>query len=284
MSELFIDQHVDELIEKGYTVVHDLLPPQEIEATQQAIDECLTSERDIATKYGLQDADLQMSFNVQGKHPHFFGLALRYPEPVQIVRRVLGYDMFAHNVTIRKPLPTGQKDWTRKGGNLHADWSDFTVAPFHGGKHYPVAIQSAWAISDFTVQSGATYLWPGSHLSCEIPPEEPETLPPGYIRAEAPAGSVILWDSALWHTSGANSSDSPRYSLVYYFHRCWLKGFNDSYRLVPQEIREQMTLAERTFWGLEAKVPPNTHFRDMTQEQIVNLTPEEKAVLNIAAF
>ena len=284
MSELSLDQHADELIETGYTVVHDVLPPHEIKATQQAIDECLAQERDIATKYGLQDADLQMSFNVQGKHPHFFGLALRYPKPAQIVRRILGHDMFAHDVTIRKPLPTGQKDWTRKGGNLHADWSDFTVTPFQGGKHFPVAIQSVWAISGFTVQSGATYLWPGSHLSCEIPPEEPESLPPGYIRAEAPAGSAILWDSALWHTSGVNSSGSPRYSLVYYFHRCWLKGFNDSYRLVPRNIREQMTLADRTFWGLEAKVPPNTHFRDMTPAQMAALTPEEKAVLNIAAF
>ena len=72
MSELSLDQHADELIETGYTVVHDVLPPHEIKATQQAIDECLAQERDIATNYGLQDADLQMSFNVQGKHPHFF--------------------------------------------------------------------------------------------------------------------------------------------------------------------------------------------------------------------
>jgi len=284
MTKIDIDRHVEQVIEDGYTMIHDVFPADEIEATKRAIDECLDSEREIATKYGLQDENLQMCMNAQGKHRHFYGLALRYPEPVEIIRRVLGDDMFAHDVTIRKPLPTGRKDWTRKGGNLHADWADFTVKPFVGGKHYPVAVQSAWAISDFTERTGATYLWPGTHLRNEIPPEEPETLPTGYIRAEAPAGSVILWDSALWHTSGANFSESPRYSLVYYFHRCWLKGFNDSYRLVAPEIRQEMTLEERTFWGLEPKVPPNTHFRDMTQEQIESLTPEEKAVLNIAFF
>ena len=53
---------------------------------------------------------------------------------------------------------------------------------------------------------------------------------------------------------------------------------------MPREIRQHMSRAERTFWGLEAKIPPNTHFRDMTQEQIDTLTPAEKAVFNVTAF
>ena len=278
------DRHAQHLIEEGYAIIPEVLPAEEIAACISAIDEVLAQEREIATKYGLQNENLQMCFNAQGKHAHFYGLALRYPEPFDVVRRVLGDDAFAHDVAIRKPLPTGKKDWTRLGGNLHADWHGFTVDPFVGGRHYAMAIQSVWALSDFTVESGATYLWPGSHLKNEVPPEEPEELPPGSIRAEAPAGSVILWDSALWHTSGANSSNGPRYSLVYYFHRWWLKGYNDAYRLIPPEIRDRMNREERKFWGLEAKVPPNTHFRGMKPEQIAALTPEEKAVLNIAAF
>ena len=284
MAGCDVDQHVAHLEREGYAIIRDVLPPEEIEKTKQAMDDVLEAEREIATKYGLQNENLHMTFNAQGKHPHFFGLALRYPEPVEVIRRILGDDMFAHDVSIRKPLPTGQKDWTKLGGHLHADWHSFTVEPFIGGKHYPMAIQSAWAISEFSEKNGATYLWPGSHLKNEIPPEQPETLPPGYIRTEAPAGSVILWDSAAWHTSGTNHSDIPRYSLIYYFHRSWLKGFNDSYRLIPAKIRRQMTLEEREFWGLEAKVPPNTHFRGMSRKQIGALTPQEKAVLNIAAF
>ena len=147
-----------------------------------------------------------------------------------------------------------------------------------------MAIQSVWAIVDFTEETGAPMIWPRSHLSLEIPPEEPETLPPGGIIAEAPAGSVFLWDSSLWHTAGINSSDSPRYALIFYFQRWWIKGFNDSYRYVSPEVRAAMTEAERRIWGLEAGVPPNTHFRGMTEEQIAALTPEEQAVLNIAPF
>ena len=45
-----------------------------------------------------------------------------------------------------------------------------------------------------------------------------------------------------------------------------------------------MSPEERRLWGLEAAVPPNTHFRGMSAHQIAALTPEETAVLNIAAF
>ena len=284
MKPLNIERHVAELEQDGYTILQDVMSPTEREATRQAIEDTLDAEETIGRKYGLQNENLRMAFNVQSKHPHFYGTLLRNPEPLGVLRRVLGEDMFAHDVVIRTPMPTGKKDATRLGGNLHADWSDFTVAPFIGGVHYPMGVQSVWAISDFTKETGGPMIWPGSHLSNEIPPEAPDTLPPGGIIAEAPAGSVIMWDASLWHTGGINYSDSPRYSLVFFFQRWWVKGFNDSYRYVSPEVRAAMTEAERRIWGLEAGVPPNTHFRGMSDQQIAGLTLEEKAVLNIAPY
>ncbi len=284
MMTLDIDRHTTELKREGYTIIHVVMSSSEIDATKQAIEETLDAEETLGRKYGLQNENLRMSFNVQSKHPHFYGMPLRNPEPVEVARRVLGDDMFAHDVTIRTPLPTGKKNWSKHGGNLHTDWPDFTVKPFIDGKHYPMAIQSVWAVSDFTKETGGPMIWPRSHLSLEVPPEEPETLPPGWIIAEAPAGSVVMWDSGLWHTGGTNSSDSPRYSLIFYFQRWWIKGFNDSYRFVPPELRAAMTAEERRMWGLEAGIPPNTHLRGMSTEQIAAFTPEEKAVLNIAPF
>ncbi len=284
MTGFDADQHAGELERDGYTIIPDVMSASELDATKWAIEETLDAEETIGRKFGLQNDNIRMVFNAQGKHPHFYGMLLRNPEPSAVSRRVLGEDMFAHNVALRTPMPTGKKDATKLGGNLHADWSDFTVLPFVGGKHYPMAIQSAWAVSDFTKETGGPMIWPRTHLSLEVPPEEPGTLPPGGIIAEAPAGSVFLWDSALWHTGGINSSDSPRYTLIVYFQRWWIKGFNDSYRYVPPEVRAVMTEQERHIWGLDAAVPPNTHFRDMSAEQIAALSPQEKAVLNIAAF
>ncbi len=97
MAGFDVDGHVAQLEREGYTIIRDVLPQEEIEKSKGAIDEVLEAEREIATQYGLQSEDLKMCFNAQGKHPYFYGLALRYPEPVQVIRRLLGDDMFAHN-------------------------------------------------------------------------------------------------------------------------------------------------------------------------------------------
>jgi hypothetical protein len=284
MKTFDIDRHADELERDGYTILENVLPASEIEATKQAIEETLASEETVGSKYGLQSENLRMAFNAQAKHPHFRGMPLRYPAPAEVARRVLGVDMFCHNVVIRTPLPSGAKDNQKYGGNLHADWADFTVRPFVGGKHFPMAIQSVWAIEEFTRETGGPYIWPGTHRSLEVPPEEPDGLPPGWHIAEAPAGSVVMWDSALWHSGGVNRSDRPRYSLIFYFQRWWIKGFNDSYRYMSPDARATMTAEELRMWGLEAGIPPNTHFRGMSEAQIAALTPEERAVLNIATY
>ncbi len=284
LMTLDIDRHVNDLERDGYTILKSVIPPAEIEAARQAIDETLAAEESIGREYGLQSENLRMAFNAQAKHPYFSGLPLRVAEPMQVARRILGGDMFAHDVAIRVPMPTGQKDHRSLGGNLHADWGDFTVKPFIGGKHYALGIQSAWAITEFNDETGAPVIWPGSHQIPEIPPEEPEALPPGWIIPDAPAGSVVMWDASLWHTGGTNRSQQPRYSLIFFFQRWWVKGFNDAFRYISPEARAAMTEEERRVWGLEAGVPPNTHLRGMSPEQLAALTIEQKAVLNIAPY
>ena len=192
--------------------------------------------------------------------------------------------MFIHNAAIRIPLPTGSKETMRMGGQLHVDWHDFTVLPFVGGKHYPLAVQSAWCVSEFTKENGGTLVWPGSHLSLEAPFQDSSTLPPGHISLEAPAGAVVMWDSALWHTAGVNHSNEPRYAVITYFQRVWLKGFNDCHHFASPEVRAQMTGEERRLWGLAGTIPPGTQLRGMTPEQIAALTPEEKLVLNLPVY
>ena len=282
MSDSDLDQHVAELETDGYTVVPGVMSESERVAMRQAMHETLEAENEIGRKFRLQTEDLLHSFNAQSKHRHFYGFLLRCPKPIQVARKVLGEDMYSHDVAIRILMPTGTKDTARAGGHLHVDWHQFTVLPFVGGKHYPLAIQSAWCVSEFTKDNGGTLVWPKSHLSLEAPFQDSKTLPPGYVQVEAPAGAVIMWNSALWHTAGVNHSSEPRYSIVTYFQRWWVKGFNDPQHFASPAVRDQMTEEERRIWGLAGAIPPNTHLRDMTPEQIAALTPEEKAVLNLA--
>jgi hypothetical protein len=284
MTSRNLDPHVADLERDGYTIIPDVMSGDEVDATRRAIDETLAGEEEIGSRLGTQSEDLRMVFEAHGKHSHFYGLMLRNPEPLQMARRILGDDLICYNLTIRVPLPTGRKDTTKYGGHLHVDWDKYTVAPFAGGKHYPMGIQSAWCVSDFTEESGATMIWPGSHLSGEAPYADSTTVPPGSKYAEAPAGSVVLWDSALWHTGGINTGDQPRYTLIGYFQRAWIRGINDAPRRVSPEARARMSDEERRLYGLEPVIPPNSHIQAMSPAQLAALTPEEKVVMGFAEY
>ena len=161
MPDLDLDRHVAELETNGYTVVPDVMSDSERGAMRQAMHETLDAEKEIARRFRSQTEDLLHCFNVQSKHPFFYGFPFRSPKPIQVARKVLGEDMFIHNAVIRIPMPTGSKETMRMGGQLHVDWHDFTVLPFVGGKHYPLAVQSAWCVSEFTKENGGTLVWPG---------------------------------------------------------------------------------------------------------------------------
>ena len=284
MTTLDLERHVTELEKDGYTIVPDVMSPSAIEAAKRAMEEALAAEEDIGRRLGTQTDDLRVVFEAQGKHPHFYGFLLRNPKPIQIARRLLGEDVMCYSLTIRNPMPTGRKDTTKYGGHMHVDFSNFTVAPFVGGKHYMMAVQSAWCVSDFTKESGGTMVWPGSHLSLEAPFHDSKTVPPGHIIAEAPAGSVIMWNSALWHTGGVNYGDSPRYTIISYFQRRWIKSQNHARYKISPVARTKMTAEERRLYDVEPMIPPGTHVKALTPEQIASLTAEEKAVLGFGVY
>ena len=83
----------------------------------------------------------------------------------------------------------------------------------------PVAIAPAcvcnvmWTIDDFTAENGATIVVPGSHLSGREPDQELDA-DAGWTPAVAPAGSIIVLDGRVWHSTGENRTDRPRIGLT----------------------------------------------------------------------
>ena len=70
--------------------------------------------------------------------------------------------------------------------------------------HIPITVNAIWALSDFRADNGATRIVPGSHKYPSAPEYGKEY---DAVTATMPAGSVMLFDSALWHGGGANNSD-----------------------------------------------------------------------------
>ena len=93
---------------------------------------------------------------IVGKHPHFYEFFLN-PPVIGVVNEVLGDDAFLYDANIRVPMPAGERD-ARKGLQVHVDREDYTVLPFAGGRHFPLALNVAWCLTDVTEENGTTFV------------------------------------------------------------------------------------------------------------------------------
>ena len=84
----------------------------------------------------------------------------------------------------------------------------------------------------FTERNGATRIVPGSHVFDHAPEYGTHH---DTVAAEMPAGSVMLFDSALWHGGGANATQARRYALSCSYCAGWMRQ-QENYQLgVPRE-------------------------------------------------
>jgi ectoine hydroxylase-related dioxygenase (phytanoyl-CoA dioxygenase family) len=95
------------------------------------------------------------------------------------------------------------------GGLLHAD-QVFVTEPWPA--HEPQGVNVAWCLDEFTEDNGATRFVPGSHRLNRSPrPEDGDASVP----AIAPAGTMIAFESRLWHRTGANRTDDRNRAALF---------------------------------------------------------------------
>ena len=70
-----------------------------------------------------------------------------------------------------------------------------------------------WMLDDFREDNGATIVVPGSHLSGRQP-EPVLDAEANWIPLSGPAGTVLIFEGRIWHSTGANISDQTRIGLT----------------------------------------------------------------------
>jgi ectoine hydroxylase-related dioxygenase (phytanoyl-CoA dioxygenase family) len=81
---------------------------------------------------------------------------------------------------------------------------------------------SIWLLDDFTAGNGATRVVPGSHRFGKTPGDvmtDVRGAHPQEVLLRAPAGTVVVFNSHLWHGVTLNRSPSPRRAAHSYFTR-----------------------------------------------------------------
>lgn len=86
---------------------------------------------------------------------------------------------------------------------------------------YLCSINILFTIDDFTKENGGTLVVPGTHQKIEQP--STEYLENNAVAVECPAGSMIVFDSTLWHCAGKNISGKDRLAINHMFTRSYFK-------------------------------------------------------------
>lgn len=99
---------------------------------------------------------------------------------------------------------------------------------------YVASINVLFAIDDFTCSNGATWVIPGTHQRLTRPAAE--ECASGAVAVECPAGSMIAFDSTLWHAAGHNTSGRDRLAINHQFTRSWMKQQIDYVRALGDAV------------------------------------------------
>jgi hypothetical protein len=108
-------------------------------------------------------------------------------------------------------------------------------------------------IDDFTLENGATKIVPGSHKDSERPSDEYLEL--NTKRMIGKAGSILLFDSNLWHSAAPNMSNASRKALTPTFSRPFFKQQMDYPRMLGDDYPKNAKM--RQLLGYNSRTPSN---------------------------
>jgi ectoine hydroxylase-related dioxygenase (phytanoyl-CoA dioxygenase family) len=108
------------------------------------------------------------------------------------------------------------------------------------GTHIPREIEpqfnTIWALTDFTIENGATRCVPGSHKWDWQQRADPQQV----VQAEMSAGSVFLYTGSVLHGGGENRSDQSRLGLNLTYTLGWLRQEENQYLSCPPHIAKDL--------------------------------------------
>ena len=242
LSQLGIDRGVIGDAEKaaldtqGFVVLPDLLSAEEIGHCKREIDELGRREGDAAGgEYTVCNDNAFRLHNLLEKSTVFDQLWL-HPKVLACVGHVLPqFKLSMINVRGARPGQRAQK--------LHADWRESCPAK---GEYY--VCDAMWLLDDFLVNNGATRFVPGSHLLGKLPQEvlSDRSAPvDGEVLLLARAGSVVVFNSHIWHAGTRNETAALRLTVNAFYSRREIAPIIDHRAMLSQATKKRFSPAEQ---------------------------------------
>jgi len=233
-SDLLSSEEKSFLDTQGYLNLGPILSEQELESIRRRVAILIAEEGE---KAGVElresvfvrnkiDEGAERLSDLVNKGSEF-DIFYSHPKVLAAITHVLGSNIKLSSLNYRAAIPGAGLQ------KLHADYPEPVPE-----RDYRVC-NSIWLLDDFSEKNGATRIVPGTHLRQQLPQDVMENTMdphPNEIILEAPAGSVVIFNSHVWHGGTTNRTTRSRRAIHSYFCR----------RDQPQQITQKTYILRET--------------------------------------
>lgn len=234
------DEVVAEVRKNSVCIVPEYFSAEECDNFVRVLKEALARRLKAGKYFGSRNQQVMYNFFVENEelYPLVFNPLIDAVMTQLIDEDYVLISPSARNPQVRPDLPEGVKT---SGAGWHIDSK---VCDREGNLYQPsMSYYSATAIEAFTPDNAATHYIPKSHLRYKKPKDRNAELEHETLRA--PAGSLVFFDSAMWHKVGTPTPVS-RWSVFNMYGPWFMKPyfrFRDNYteeqaQKLPSSIRK----------------------------------------------
>jgi hypothetical protein len=233
------------LARDGFCIIPDVISKQHVDRVRSrlwdVVDELRRSGKTTYSSFLDPNAANVRVYDLPEHDPLFLDL-LTWPAAIAQVHALIGPDAIVSNFTANIARPGAQPMKT------HSDMALVLPPPWQECW----AMNVIWCLDDLREENGATRYLPGSHRFTQfsdVPPDGDSRM-----RAfEAEAGSIIVMDGRLWHSSGSNrTSNEDRALLFAYYTRPFIRQQVNWHEVLSAPVIASLDAERRKLFGFGA--------------------------------
>lgn len=232
----------DQMAERGWVVFEAAVEPALVTRMRDDLDAAWDICRAIQVKNGVAaDADRTVH--------HLVGLKPSFLDYIDASAPMAPY--LEHYFQGRCILNSFGGAINTRGHTSYAQRIHRDIRSYSGDM--PLLLNTLVMLDDFTTDNGATYMLTGSHKRAEKPNDA--AFYAAAERTVGPAGSVLVFNSNVWHAGGDNTTDRARRSVTPMYCKPFIKQQYDYPRAVGYDRGDELAPHTRQILGYNARVP-----------------------------
>lgn len=243
MPMLDIDSYKKKMDEVGIVILESVVPVKLVKKMREDIYKAYEVCRKIQVKNGIADNNEYTAHHLIGVKDSFMDYLL-WSEVLE--------PYFAEYFGGKYILNSFGGAINRAHSKSYAHYVHRDVRSY--SPDLPLIINTLVMLDDFTEHNGATYLMPGSHRTHPEKPTDKEFFAKA-IRALAPAGSILMFDSNIWHSGGENTTDNDRCSVTPMYCQPFVKPQFDYPRVLGYDKGDKYSAFMRQIIGYNSRIP-----------------------------